>query len=157
MLPLRDAVRAVVLDDLERILLVRFQLTDGGLWATPGGGVEPGETIEATIRRELHEEVGLVNLDLGPVIWERTHEFPVSDDFRGQREKFFLVRTTQFEVKPAFSKEDLAAEGITGARWWTLAEIRESRNERFAPRRLSLFLTHLLKDGPPHAPLDIGV
>lgn len=156
LLPLRDAVRAVVLDDLDRILLVRFQLADGGLWATPGGGVEPGETPEATIRRELHEEVGLVNLDLGPIIWERTHEFPFAD-FRGQRERFFLVRTPQFDVKPAFTKEDLAAEGLTGARWWTLAEIRESRIERFAPRRLGRFLAELLKNGPPSGVRDTGV
>jgi mutator protein MutT len=33
-----------------------------GQWALPGGRLDPGETAEEAVRRELHEEVGL---DLG--------------------------------------------------------------------------------------------
>jgi len=156
-LPLRDGVRAVVLDDQDRVLLVRFHFSSGELWATPGGGVEPGESLETAIRRELLEEVGLADVDLGPVIWERTHVFPLSEVFGGQREKFFLARTTSSVIDPLFSEQELLDEGLTGSRWWTLPEIRDSRDVRFAPSRLAWFLEALLEHGPPRGIIDTGV
>jgi 8-oxo-dGTP diphosphatase len=118
-LSLREGVRAVVLDDDDRILLVHFQFPDRTLWATPGGGVEPGESLEVAIRRELHEEVGLVNVELGPIIWERTHMFPFAE-FSGQHEKFFFVRTSTNVINPSFSKGELLAERLTASRWWSV-------------------------------------
>ncbi|MFM7686187.1 MAG: NUDIX domain-containing protein, partial [Actinomycetota bacterium] len=42
-LRIRDAVRALVLDPDDRILMVRFEFPDAGTrWALPGGGIEPG-------------------------------------------------------------------------------------------------------------------
>jgi len=42
LLRLRHSVRAIVLDDQDRILLCRFALQSRVVWATPGGGIEPG-------------------------------------------------------------------------------------------------------------------
>jgi ADP-ribose pyrophosphatase YjhB (NUDIX family) len=155
-LPLREGVRAVVLDDDDRILLVHFQFPDWTLWATPGGGVEPGETDEIAIRRELHEEVGLLEVELGPVIWERTHVFSFAE-FSGQHEKFFLVRTSRSAIEPSFSQEELLAERLTAARWWSVQEIRDAREVPFAPRRLASLLEELLADGIPQEVIDTGV
>jgi 8-oxo-dGTP diphosphatase len=154
-LPLREGVRAVVLDDDDRILLVHFQFPDWTLWATPGGGVEPGESLEVAIRRELHEEVGLVNVELGPIIWERTHVFPFAE-FSGQHEKFFLVRTSTNVINPSFSKEELLAERLTAARWWSVREIREASDELFAPRQIASLLETLLIEGLPGEIIDTG-
>src|SRR5580698_1141039 len=107
-LPLRQGVRAVVLDDDDRILLVHFEFPDWTLWATPGGGIEPGETYESAIRRELKEEVGLFDVNLGPVIWERTHLFPFAR-YSGQHERFYLVRSSANVVDPSFTNEELLA------------------------------------------------
>jgi len=154
---LREGVRAVVIDDDACILLVRFDFADGPLWATPGGGIEPGETPEAAIRRELHEEVGMRDVELGPVIWTRTHIFALSAEFDGQREVFFLVRATRPSDPPSLTPAELRAEGLTGSRWWSLDELRAPHDHRFAPSRLPALFGGLIANGPPAEPLDAGV
>ena len=72
----RRAVRGVVLDRHDRVLLVLFRDSAAQTWwATTGGGALEGELPEETVRRELAEEVGLTDFDLGPEIWTREHTF----------------------------------------------------------------------------------
>lgn len=153
----RQAVRAVVLDPDDRVLLVRFEFPDQAMWATPGGGIEEGETDEHALQRELLEEVGLESFDLGPQIWRRTHFFerPILA-FDGQHERYYLVRTPPFEPEPRLSWDELRHEGMSAVRWWTQEELAASA-EMFAPRRLPALVSGIVRDGPPAEPIDVGV
>lgn len=154
---LRLATRAVVVDETDRILLVRFDFADRIVWATPGGGIEEGETDEHALRRELEEETGLVGFELGPLVWTRTHHVPLGGGrWDGQQERYYLVRTPTFEPAPVLSWEELRAEGMTAIRWWKLDEL-EVTDATFAPRRLPSLVHELILHGQPPEPFDVGV
>ena len=153
-LPLRPAVRALVLDPDGRTLLTRFDFPpdfpERIVWASPGGGIEPGESDERALRRELAEEVGLRGFELGPLLWTRTHVFPGMEGWNGQTERHYLVRTGAFEPRPEL---DVAAESIVDIRWFALDELDVLVT---APRRLPEYLADLLQHGP-REPFDAGV
>jgi 8-oxo-dGTP pyrophosphatase MutT (NUDIX family) len=154
---LRRAARALVLDDEDRVLLVRFDFGDRVVWATPGGGIEEGESDELAIRRELAEEAGLEDFELGPHVWTRTHHVPLGNGrWDGQTERYYLVRTMPFEPAPRLTWEELRSEGMTDVRWWTPDEL-DASDALFAPRRLPLLVHALRSEGPPAEPLDVGV
>ncbi|GAA4853836.1 hypothetical protein GCM10023310_35960 [Paenibacillus vulneris] len=49
---------AVIKDRDGRILMQKR--SDYGHWGLPGGGMEAGESVEETMRREVYEETGLI-------------------------------------------------------------------------------------------------
>jgi 8-oxo-dGTP diphosphatase len=60
-------VGAVIVED-GRVLIVKRKYDPlAGQWSIPGGAVELGETLEASIAREMLEETGL-EIEVGPVI-----------------------------------------------------------------------------------------
>jgi ADP-ribose pyrophosphatase YjhB (NUDIX family) len=82
-LPVVLCVGAVLHDASGRLLLIRRgHAPHEGLWSLPGGRVEPGESREAAIEREVREETGLrvraraavgtVRIPAGEVVYEVT-------------------------------------------------------------------------------------
>jgi len=50
----------IFLKDNKTLLIKRKNSsTYNNLWSNPGGGIEPGETVEQAVIRELEEEVGV--------------------------------------------------------------------------------------------------
>jgi double-stranded uracil-DNA glycosylase len=118
-LPVRDAVRAVVVAPDRRTLLLRYGNEYDEWWIPPGGGVEPGESDEGALRRELREEIGLEEYEIGRLLWEKERFFLLEPGYGGQRNRNYLVRVPYFEAVVVSEAEE--------ARWFTLAEIQQLR------------------------------
>ncbi len=61
---------AVIQDARGRVLLTKRpdHVHQGGLWEFPGGKLEPEETLDAALKRELREELGIEMLSARPLI-----------------------------------------------------------------------------------------
>jgi ADP-ribose pyrophosphatase YjhB (NUDIX family) len=155
-LRIREAVRGLLVDSDHRVLLVRFEFPSATRWALPGGGLEAGESHLDALRRELEEEVGLVDVTIGPQIWHRLHIVPfLNGEFDGQRDRVHLVECAPFDPEPRLSWEQMRAEFVHELRWWTIDEIGAS-DAHFVPRELHALLGLLLRDGPPLDSIDVG-
>lgn len=123
-LPFRRAARVVLLDDADRLLLVRGH--DSGepsrsWWFTVGGGLEPGESAREGALRELREETGLrLTADQlhGPVL-TRSAVFDFAHVTCRQDEEFFLARGSETHLDVA-GWTALEREVIDELRWWDL-------------------------------------
>ena len=131
----REAVRALVVDRDDRILLVQFRrpVGDEAWWGSPGGGIDAGETHAEALRRELREEVGLHDFEIGPLLFEHDGRFAWGGALYDQRNTTYLVRVAEHEPVATI---DLEPEGVADVRWWSLDELASS-GEQFAPADLA--------------------
>jgi len=85
-------VAAVICNASGDILLAKRpdHLHQGGLWEFPGGKIEPGESLEQALRRELREELDIELIAFRPLI-EIPHQYP------DKKVRLHVFLVTQFE------------------------------------------------------------
>ena len=151
----RHAARAILLTPEHQILLLRVRPPQGGhwFWIAPGGGINAGETVEAGLRRELREEVGLDRFAMGPLVWKRQHTFNWGEQRICQREEYYIVHVESFEPRMSDTTE---IKFLDRFRWWPVAELAQSV-ELLTPRSLADIVAQYLADGPPRGALPVEI
>lgn len=109
------SARATVVDGDSVLLIERGRGADVGVWATPGGFVEPGETLPAAAARELHEETSL-RVDPDDLELMGTGRIAFSD---GNAQLFVNFVAPRSAVTGTVDPGDDAAD----ARFWTRIEL----------------------------------
>ncbi|MET7457671.1 NUDIX domain-containing protein [Streptomyces sp. NPDC005574] len=151
--PLRQAARAVVLDADDRVLLLGYD-ENGGFWATPGGSLEDQEDHTQAVLRELGEELGADEkaVELGPQLAVRSKDHLVGGHEVRQEEKYFLARVAAAEVDPARATQP---DNIRELRWWTLPELRDTR-EKVYPADLANLVAAVVEGRIPARPIILA-
>ncbi len=115
----------------DRVLLVHGALgTSRGQWAIPGGFVEPGETIDAAVQREVLEEAG-IHSEVRGLIGARSRVMA------GENSAYFIFLL----AAPNMSTTPDGFE-IDDARYYTLTETEALPNLNPLSR---LIITHALE------------
>ncbi len=126
----RPSSRLLVLDPLDRVLLFKFEHKKGPLagqtfWATPGGGLDQGESYTQAACRELLEETGFSIDDPGPVVDRRVVTFQMPDgEMVRADERFFLIKVEAGHELSAERWTNLEHEVMVVHRWWSADELR---------------------------------
>ena len=109
----RPNVAMIVINNDNKVLICRRRNTQ--TWQFPQGGIDPNENIQEAMYRELFEEVGLLKEDVN-IIGESkkmiTYDIPITlrskvlgGKFKGQDQKWFLLKTIKDEIKINLNNE----------------------------------------------------
>ncbi len=105
------AIIVLVTDDQDRALLGRNEAWPEGRYSTLAGFVEPGESLEAAVRREVLEETGVI---VGPeVVYAASQPWPLPSSLM-----------LGFYAKAASTDIEVDADEIAEARWFTREDLR---------------------------------
>ncbi|HEY5017049.1 MAG TPA: NUDIX domain-containing protein [Streptosporangiaceae bacterium] len=143
----RYAGRVILLDPRDRVLLMRYDEgpPNGRHWATPGGGLNPGEDYPAGALRELAEETGWSDIALLGQVYRHTRVMEYRRRVVRQHERLYLARTDQDRREIRGVEAMHASDGIAAWRWWTLAEL-DSADETIWPAGLAGLIRTALRD-----------
>jgi ADP-ribose pyrophosphatase YjhB (NUDIX family) len=126
--------RAAIVDG-DRVLLDRtHHPAKAPFFWLPGGGVEPGETADECLRRELVEEASL-EIEVGRLLYVSENLFVEGGEYRHEVILYFLARLVAARDDDPSDRRELA--------WYRLEELPGP----LLPPDVARELAHDLRDG----------
>ena len=130
---MRISARALLQNLKGEVLLIKFKGAPFGVkdyWATPGGGVEKGESHEETLIREIHEETGIQKLELHSCVATRVfsagHNKDGSPKFHYER--YWYVKALQDSISIE-GHTDIEKQVVVEVRWWNLDDLKATKDK----------------------------
>jgi 8-oxo-dGTP pyrophosphatase MutT (NUDIX family) len=150
----RTAGRIALLDPRDRVLLSNDAWGGRSWWCTPGGGVEGGESVEEAAIREVYEETGFTDIELGPLLVRHHWRSVFLDVLIDQDEWIFLGRTQGGTPDPA-KLDPLESTFMTGFTWWSIPDLI-ALDDTVYPEGLGTMIDSALRHGAPAQPFTVG-
>lgn len=127
----RLSARFLILNEVGALLLFRFVHKRGPLagqdfWATPGGGVEEGETLEQAAIRELLEETGLRRESVGEAVARREVVLQLPDGEQAVSDEWYYVVHLGADTLSWERWTDFEREVMVEHRWWSPDDLRQT-------------------------------
>jgi len=123
-------IQGLIIQDHNILLIRAYEIQTGvSFWVIPGGGLEPGESEEECLIREMKEETGL-EVEVESLIFDI--EAPDVDQYR--RLKSYLCTPVGGQLEPGSEPEAADQCEIAAVRWFDLKDIsRWSSDLRLDP------------------------
>jgi ADP-ribose pyrophosphatase YjhB (NUDIX family) len=141
----RTATGAIIIQNNQLLLVKRARDPRKNFWDVPGGFTQPNENPEASLKREVKEELG-VGCTIGKLLGAYgPNPYPYLGKLNYTCDLFYLVAVTSNQFKPQ--------DDVAGYRWFPLTQLPPNKDIAFPSLRT---LLHNLypKQTKPRNPLQ---
>lgn len=164
--PVRNAVKVVLLNDADELLLMCMddptitsigEESRGPFWTLIGGEIESNETIRDAAEREVFEETGLgkEDIEFGPIVWFGELDLTLYGKPTHIRQDFIVARTKRKEIS-LVNLTSYEKEVVKRVSWFSLDRIINS-GEVVHPVVLPNYLPDIIAGKYPEEPLEIDL